>query len=104
MRTMAKVERRKAKGVVGYSSLFPFLFSLGYAIAAGTAMAQPYPARPVRLVVGFTAGGATDIAARVLAQKLSETIGQPVVVENRHSAGRTLAAEAVARIAARRHT
>ena len=67
--------------------------------ASMPATAQPYPARPVRLVVGFTAGGATDIAARVIAQKLSETIGQQVVVENRPGAGSTLAAEAVARSA-----
>jgi tripartite-type tricarboxylate transporter receptor subunit TctC len=64
---------------------------------AGAAAAQQYPARPVRMVVGFAAGGATDISARVLAQKLSETIGQQVVVENRPGAGSTLASELVAR-------
>src|SRR4029079_8170927 len=54
---------------------------------------------PVRVLVGFTAGGATDIAARFLGQKLSETIGQQVIVENRPGAGSMLAAEAVARSA-----
>ena len=66
---------------------------------AADGRAQSYPARPVRIVVGFTAGGATDLSARFLAQKLSETIGQQVVVENRPGAGSMLAAESVARSA-----
>jgi len=61
--------------------------------------AQSYPARPVRLVVGYSAGGATDIAARAIAQKLSSQIGQQVIVENRPGAGSTLAMEFVARSA-----
>jgi tripartite-type tricarboxylate transporter receptor subunit TctC len=72
--------------------------------ASMPAAAQQYPARPVRVVVGFTAGGATDLSARFISQKLSETIGQPVVVENRPGAGSTLAAEMVARSAADGHT
>ncbi len=72
--------------------------------ASMPAAAQQYPARPVRVVVGFTAGGATDLSARFIAQKLSETIGQPVVVENRPGAGSTLASEMVARSAADGHT
>jgi len=61
------------------------------------AQQAPYPARPVRLVVGFAAGGATDLSARYIAQKLSETIGQQVIVENRPGAASTLATELVAR-------
>jgi tripartite-type tricarboxylate transporter receptor subunit TctC len=61
--------------------------------------AQPYPVKPVRVLVGFTPGGAVDLSARFLAQKLSETIGQQVIVENRPGAGSMLAAEAVARSA-----
>jgi tripartite-type tricarboxylate transporter receptor subunit TctC len=61
------------------------------------AFAQTYPVRPVRMIVGFAAGGATDIAARALAQKLSETLGQPVIVDNRPGAASMVAAEAVAR-------
>jgi len=75
-----------------------FLLVLGGMVAlSGPCSAQQYPARPVRMLVGFAAGGATDISARVLAQKLSETIGQQVVVENRPGAGSTLASELVAR-------
>ena len=64
-----------------------------------TSIAQTYPAKPVRLVVGFAAGGATDIAARVLSQKLSENLGQTVIVDNRPGASGNVAAEQVARSA-----
>src|SRR2546430_379754 len=62
-------------------------------------IAQHYPVRPVRVIVGFAAGGATDISARVLAQKMSETIGHQVVVDNRPGASSMLGAELVARSA-----
>jgi tripartite-type tricarboxylate transporter receptor subunit TctC len=58
--------------------------------------AEPYPTRPIRFVVGFAAGGATDLLARIAAQKLSERLGQQVVVENRPGAGGTVATTAVA--------
>jgi tripartite-type tricarboxylate transporter receptor subunit TctC len=58
-----------------------------------------FPARPVRMVVGFTPGGGTDIIARIVAQKLTERWGQPVVVENRAGAGGNIATEMVARSA-----
>jgi tripartite-type tricarboxylate transporter receptor subunit TctC len=63
------------------------------------ALALDYPARPVRLVVGFNAGGAPDIIARLLAQSLSERLGQTFVVENRPGAGTNIATETVVRAA-----
>src|SRR6476659_9744823 len=64
---------------------------------ARIASAQAYPARPVRIVVGFPAGGTSDIVARVLGQWLSERLGQQFIIENRPGAGSNLATEAVAR-------
>src|SRR5947208_4468899 len=68
-------------------------------LAATSAWAQPYPAKPVRLVVGFAPGGGTDIIARLLAQKLGERWNQAIVVENKLGASGNIAAEAVARSA-----
>src|SRR3990172_7146392 len=64
---------------------------------AGTAQAQSYPSRPIRLVLPFAAGGLVDVPGRILAQKLSEALGQPVVVENRAGAGSTIGADNVAK-------
>ena len=61
------------------------------------ARTQTYPARPVRIIVGFPAGGTTDIAARLIAQALSERLGQQFIVENRPGASTNLAVEAVVR-------
>ncbi len=75
---------------------------LAAAIAAFTsasASAQTYPNQPIRIVVPFAAGGAVDIVARVVGQKMSESLGQPVVIENKPGAGGNLAADTVARAA-----
>jgi tripartite-type tricarboxylate transporter receptor subunit TctC len=66
---------------------------------ARIARAQTYPSRPIRLILGFAAGGSADIVARLIAQFVSERIGQPVIVENRTGASSNLAGEAVARSA-----
>jgi tripartite-type tricarboxylate transporter receptor subunit TctC len=68
------------------------------------ARAQAYPTRPVRIIVGFPAGGTSDIVARVLGQWLSERLGQQFVIENRPGAGSNLATEAVARAASDGYT
>ena len=65
--------------------------------AAIQAAAQSYPNRPVRLVVPFSAGGAADVPGRILTQKMSEALGQQVVVDNRPGAGSTIGAESVAK-------
>ena len=78
--------------------------TLALALAAGVflhpaAQAQSYPVKPVKLVVGFTPGGGVDINARLLASKLSELLGQQVIVENKPGAGTNIANEFVARSA-----
>ncbi|MFM1987674.1 MAG: hypothetical protein RJA99_631 [Pseudomonadota bacterium] len=69
------------------------------AARAGTAWAQPFPNRTIRLVIPFAAGSATDIVARAIAEDLRAALGQPVVVESRPGASGQIAAEAVARAA-----
>ncbi|HEX2826933.1 MAG TPA: tripartite tricarboxylate transporter substrate-binding protein [Burkholderiales bacterium] len=67
------------------------------ALVSGAAAAQSYPTKPVRLIVPFAPGGATDTFSRALAQELTHTLGQSVVVENRPGAGTTIGADLVAK-------
>jgi tripartite-type tricarboxylate transporter receptor subunit TctC len=76
---------------------------LGVFVAAG-AMAQGYPERPVRMLVGYPPGGGTDLVARLIAQPLSERWKQPVVVENRPGANAIIATEAVVKAKPDGHT
>jgi tripartite-type tricarboxylate transporter receptor subunit TctC len=75
------------------------LLSLITVLAPLQASAQTYPAHPIRLVVGYGAGGGTDIIARLAAQHLSTRLGQPIIVENRPGAGGNIASEVVAKAA-----
>jgi tripartite-type tricarboxylate transporter receptor subunit TctC len=68
------------------------------------ASAQPYPVKPVRVILGTAAGGTGDISARIVTQKMAEGLGQPIVVETRPGAGGAIADEAVARSAPDGHT
>ena len=68
------------------------------------ARAQAYPTRPVRIIVGFAAGGAGDIITRLMGQWLSERLGQPFVIENRPGGGTNIATEAVVRAPADGYT
>lgn len=72
------------------------LGALSALLFSGTATAQDYPSRPVKIVVPFPAGGSNDIIARILAQKLGERTGQAFLIENRGGAGGNIGADAVA--------
>ena len=77
-----------------------FTFVLAAAFAAPlSALAQPFPSKPLKVIVPFPAGGTTDIAARLVAQRMADQMGQPVVVENRGGAGGSIGADAVAKSA-----
>src|SRR5712691_6760237 len=80
------------------------LAALVAAMLATAAAAQPYPARPIRLLVSFPPGGAADIVARAVGLPLAARLGQPVVVENRPGSNGNLAGELVANAAPDGHT
>lgn len=71
--------------------------ALAVAISGGSAMAQAWPSKPIRLIVPFPPGGTTDVLARTLGDKLSQSLGQAVIVESRPGAGATLGADYVAK-------
>jgi tripartite-type tricarboxylate transporter receptor subunit TctC len=71
--------------------------AVSMALSIATATAQGYPAKPIRFIVPFAPGGGTDILARLLAQRMAEPLGQPVIVDNRGGAGGVIGAELVAK-------
>lgn len=77
--------------------LFASLLLAASTLLAPSAQAQGYPVRPIRLVVPFPAGGATDIFARAVSQKLGERLGQPVIVDNKPGAGGAIGSDVVAK-------
>src|SRR5213080_1188681 len=91
-----KLPRRKFLHLAAGAAALPTL--------SGFASAQTYPTRPVRLIVGFAAGGGADIVARLIGQWLSERLGQQFIIENRPGAAANIATEAVVRAAADGYT
>ena len=83
---------------------FRWVLLLLAALASMSAQAQEFPARPIRLVVPFPAGGGTDVVARAVAPKMSEVLGQVVVIDNRAGAGGNVGAELVAKAPADGYT
>ena len=73
-------------------------------LAAGPACAQPYPAKSIRVVVGFQAGGGVDMSARAIGKYLTEAVGQPIVVDNKPGAAGNIAANLVAKSTADGYT
>ena len=80
------------------------LAALALLVFANAGLAQPYPAKPVRMIIPWAAGGTTDILGRILAQKMAEKWGQPVLVENRGGAAGNIGTEAVVRAPADGYT
>src|SRR5215831_5314755 len=91
-----KLSRRKFMHLAGGAA--------GLSAAPRIASAQVYPSRPVRLVVGYAAGGGTDIVARLIGQSLSERLGQQFIVENRPGATTNIATELVVKAVPDGHT
>jgi tripartite-type tricarboxylate transporter receptor subunit TctC len=75
------------------------LAALGLALCAQGALAQDYPSRPVTLIVPYAAGGGNDVMARIVAEKMSRSLGQQIVIENRGGAGGSIATRQIARAA-----
>jgi tripartite-type tricarboxylate transporter receptor subunit TctC len=85
-------------------TLLSLAAALCAAVLPGAALAQNYPTKPVRLVVGFSAGGPTDVIARIIAQDMTATFGQTVLVENKAGAASMIATQEVKRSAPDGHT
>jgi tripartite-type tricarboxylate transporter receptor subunit TctC len=80
-----------------WCDLFGLVLAAGLAAGSATAQTAKFPDKPIKILVGFSAGGGTDVVARILAQKMSESLGQTVVVENRPGASGMIAGEVVAK-------
>ena len=84
-----EIDRRKLLGLMASATVFP--------ATSRIAIAEAYPSRPIRLIVGFTAGAASDVIARLFARGAGPVVGQQIVVENKPGAGSSIAAQYVAR-------
>jgi tripartite-type tricarboxylate transporter receptor subunit TctC len=96
MKSESKVESRKSKGAFG-STIQVCLLTSAFCLGVVSANAQNYPVKPVRVIVPSSAGGGTDIVARILTPELSKRLGQQFVVENRAGAGTMIGTEVAAK-------
>jgi tripartite-type tricarboxylate transporter receptor subunit TctC len=94
----------RSRGAAAVRQLIAAAAMLAFAAAPGTAAAQAWPSKPVRIMVGASAGGGTDVIARMLAERFSESLKQSFVIENRPGASNTIAAEITAKAPADGHT
>jgi len=95
----ATLQRRNETGY-----LLALVAAAGLALATAPALAQPFPSKPIRIVVPYTPGGTSDILARAIGQKMTEAWGQPVVVENKPGANGNVGADLVAKAPADGYT
>jgi tripartite-type tricarboxylate transporter receptor subunit TctC len=92
-----RFEQRRRQQVNNRRSFIGGAAALLAISVTGTAQAQSYPSKPIRLIVPFSAGGSSDLLGRIVAQKLGERLGQPIIVENRAGAGAMLGSSYVAK-------
>jgi len=92
------------EGRVSKRTLLPLLIAAGLGLGIFAAQAQTYPSRPVKVIVPFSAGGPLDVVARAVSDKLSASLKQPFVIENRVGAGGNLGTEVVAKATPDGHT
>jgi hypothetical protein len=92
------------KGSIALVFIWGFVLTPSLAQSQSNSSATNYPSKPIKIVVPFGAGGVADLTARVIAQKMTEGLGQPVVIENRPGAGGVVAADVVAKAEADGHT
>src|SRR4051794_41210390 len=94
---MLRCRKRQGEATMGKRLAIVAALTCATLLATFAARADDYPNRPIRVVVGFSAGSGADITARVVGQRMGQILGQQIVVENKTEAGSSLAAEFVAR-------
>ncbi len=94
---LAIIRAEVSLNIIGFVAVVTTTGLLAITLVTPHALAQDYPNKPIRLVAPFSPGGATDVLARIVGQKMTERMGQPVVIENRVGAGGNIGAEQVAK-------